>query len=137
MITKLNAVEIKFICDRCGYSKMINPRQLYRDTDLEMCQSCKAEPARTVMKNGRSCTPHRGEVDLETMAPLDEFGNLYLPGHRICGMADCVARKHIIKPPRKKKIQALTYKPGMAILKGQVITYEQFLEIEKIRRANA
>jgi len=119
--------KIKTTCQRCGYEWIQSERQLYRDVDLKYCRSCTAKESKTVMKNGLSCTPHRGEVDLTTMAPLDNYGNLYLPGYRTCGMADCVNRSHVTQP--------LQYKRGRAICKGQVITFETFLKIEAKRKA--
>jgi hypothetical protein len=122
-----NREKLRITCDRCGFEKTINSRQIYRNADTSLCQSCKAEPATRVMRGRVSCRPHRGEVDLNTMAPLDNFGNLYLPGHRICGMADCVRRDHIAG--------SLEYKRGRAIFRGQVITYENFLAMEAERKA--
>jgi hypothetical protein len=120
--------KIKTTCQRCGYEWIQSERQLYRDVDLNFCRSCTAKESKTVMKNGLSCTPHRGEVDLTTMAPLDNYGNLYLPGYRTCGMADCVNRSHILKKRNFKK--------DMGILRGQIISFDDFILIEKKRKSN-
>ena len=136
MIKKISQTELDVVCERCGYQRIVDQRELYRTSNLELCKSCKATPAKSVMKNGKLCKPHRGEVDLDTMAPLDDNLEPYLPGHRICGMADCVAPSHILKQPNKKTPKPLIHEPGTGILKGQVITYDQFLEIKQTRRAS-
>ena len=125
--------KITVICERCGYETTTSSRNLYRQTRLDLCKSCQAKPSNVVIRNGVACTPHRGEVDLDTMAPLDDQGQPYLPGYRICGMADCVAPSHVRTEPKKKEPKPLAYKPGRAILNGKVITYRQFLELEQIR----
>ena len=35
----------------------------------------------------------RSDQDLN---PIDEQGNLYLPGERVCGNKDCVNKTHIV-----------------------------------------
>jgi len=125
--------KITVVCERCGYETTTSSRNLYRQTNLDLCKSCKAQPSNTVVKNGVACTPHRGEVDLDTMAPLDDNLEPYLPGYRICGMADCIAPSHVRTIPPKEEPKPLAYKPGRAILNGKVMTYKQFLELEKIR----
>jgi hypothetical protein len=122
--------KVKSTCERCGYEWIQNERQLYRETaELKFCRSCKATESKSVMRDGWVCSPHRGEVDLDTMTPLDRNGKPYLPGTRICGMLDCITKAHIItEAPTNKK-------DGKAVLAGKVITYTQFLEIEKARKA--
>jgi hypothetical protein len=119
--------KIRITCERCGYESITSSRNLYRQTNLKLCQSCKSTQANTVVKNGLACTPHRGEVDLNTMAPLNNEGEPYLPGYRICGMADCVNRSHILKERN--------FKSGMGILRGQVISFDDFILIEERRKA--
>jgi hypothetical protein len=121
-----NEEKIRVTCERCGYESITSSRNLYRQTNLKLCKSCKATPANSYQHNGLSCTPHRGDVDLDTMAPIDHDGNPYLPGHRICGMADCVNRGHVI--------QNLEYEKGMGILGGKVITYDNFIAIQEGRK---
>lgn len=119
--------KIKTTCQRCGYEWIQSERQLYRDAEITFCRSCKATESKTVMKDGWVCHPHRGEVDLDTMTPLDANGNPYLPGYRLCGMLDCTTRTHIVKAAPSK---------GGALYRGRPISYEQFLEIEQTRRVS-
>jgi hypothetical protein len=135
--------KLKITCQRCGIEAVVNARQLYRQTEsTKLCRSCTAKPAKTNMRNGWLCFPHRGEIDLNTMTPLDKNGKPYLPGERICGTLDCTTKSHIVsyntpkpKKPKPKKSKIKTQSAG--IFKGQEITFEQFTELELQRKAKS
>ena len=40
------------------------------------------------------CEPHRGRVN-DDLEPIDDAGELVLPGIRVCGHKDCVNPKHV------------------------------------------
>lgn len=134
--------KLKITCQRCGIEAVVNARQLYRQTEsTKLCRSCTAKPVKTTMRNGWLCFPHRGEIDLNTMAPLDKDGKPYLPGERICGTLDCTTKSHIVsnKPPKletPKPKKSKKHEPT-AIYGGQKITFEQFTELERQRKAKA
>jgi hypothetical protein len=123
--------KLKITCQRCGMESVMNARQLYRKTEMtKLCRSCTAKPAVRVARNGLLCFPHQGEIDLDTLAPLDKNGNLYLPGHRICGSKDCCTKAHIVPLTPKNP------KGPFALLDGKTISFEQFLELEEKRKVN-
>jgi len=41
------------------------------------------------------CEPYTGKVN-DDLEPIDEQGNLYMPGNRVCGHLDCVNPKHVV-----------------------------------------
>jgi hypothetical protein len=133
--------KLKITCQRCGIEAVINARQLYRETEsTKLCRSCTAKPVKTTMRNGFLCFPHRGEIDLDTMTPLDKNGKPYLPGERICGTLDCTTKSHIVgykqpKPKKPKPKVAEVKKESLGILKGKPITFEQFTQLEAQRKA--
>ena len=129
--------KVKITCQRCGIETVISARQLWRETEAtKLCRSCTAKPAKTNMRNGWLCFPHRGDIDLDTMTPLDKNGKPYMPGIRICGTLDCTTKAHIIsdKPAETKKKKK---KGPTGIYKNQEITFEQFTELEAQRKAKA
>jgi hypothetical protein len=40
------------------------------------------------------CIPHKGEVN-DSWQPIDDAGELFRPGLRVCGFKDCISPKHI------------------------------------------
>jgi hypothetical protein len=82
-------------CSRCGadsdYERMAKRRE--RGLPL-LCPSCCAKPSKVIRTKYGRCRPHQGKFD-DHDNPLDEAGNLYRPGPRLCGMRDCVEQAHI------------------------------------------
>lgn len=85
------------VCNRCGAEEdsIRMQKRLERGVDL-LCRSCVAKPAKTVSSPFGKCLPWHGAFDLADN-PLDDDGNPYLPGARICNHSDCVNRDHIIE----------------------------------------
>lgn len=137
--TESQIQKVQITCQRCGIEAVVNARQLYRETEsTKLCRSCTAKPVKTTMRNGWLCFPHRGDIDLDTMTPLDNKGKPYLPGVRICGTLDCTTKAHILldNPPKQKKAKSKKKKTGpKAILGGKEITLEEFTELEAKRKA--
>jgi hypothetical protein len=76
--------------------------------DWDLCADCKMTPRNSIRNQHPSlgnliCLPHQGEVN-EHWQPLDESGQLYRPGLRICGYKDCIALKHIVVDQSVKAI---------------------------------
>jgi len=60
------------------------------------CASCRARPARTVHSvDLGKCKPWRGFFDVDEVTPVDDEGEPFLPGERICGNSDCVSPQHV------------------------------------------
>jgi len=82
-------------CTRCGVP--INPEMVYkaltRGKTITTCSDCRANP----QKQLGECRPWSGDFDVDLVTPMKD-GQLYKPGKRLCGKADCVAEKHIEKP---------------------------------------
>jgi len=81
--------------------------------DWDRCRDCTAKPAKSVrllhaVLGQISCYPYIGELD-DLWRPIDDAGELYLPGERMCGLKDCVNRTHIVGQThhRRKKITDL------------------------------
>jgi hypothetical protein len=87
-------------CQRCGcWMKDDTAHQrLQRGRDLWGCSQCQAGQQTKVRTKFGVCQPHIGELD-EHDRPLDKKGNLYRPGTRLCGYADCVDWFHIESTP--------------------------------------
>lgn len=87
----------RFVCDRCGFDWVVDNRESYRQAGkILLCKSCKPGRSETIEKNGLVCRPWAGDVDLDTLQPLDKNGDPYLPGIRLCGNLDCVTRAHVL-----------------------------------------
>lgn len=86
-------------CDRCGQqinADAVAKRRSRGDNDLR-CLDCRGRPlTKLPTYNGVKCKPWEGDIDLDTLAPIDEKGNLAVPGIRKCGNADCVENRHIV-----------------------------------------
>lgn len=96
-------------CLRCGIELselMIKKRK----DKTPVCSDCLMKPTYAIKYNNEVCRPWRGEVD-EDLNPLDEQGNLYVPGIRICGHKDCVNRSHIILDIEAERID-VSYRTG-------------------------
>ena len=80
-------------CRRCGFKWAVNAEKRGRK-DL-LCISCRVKPATTIQYGQLRCIPHQGSLN-DDLHPVDDDGNLFLEGIRICGHSDCVNDKHII-----------------------------------------
>jgi hypothetical protein len=84
-------------CDRCGFEWKFPQTYAQRATySMDVCKDCRAKPVTHSGPANDYCLPWQGDVDLDTMAPLDDDGNPYKPGIRTCGNADCIRPKHLI-----------------------------------------
>jgi len=79
-------------CKRCGFRwDATNARK-----NVALCASCRARPARTVHSvDLGKCKPWRGFFDVDEVTPVDDEGEPFLPGERICGNSDCVNLQHV------------------------------------------
>ncbi len=79
-------------CQRCGFRwDATNARK-----NVALCASCRARPARTVYTiDLGKCKPWRGYFDVDEVTPVDDDGEPFLPGERICKNMDCVNPDHV------------------------------------------
>lgn len=93
------------VCERCGNKEYRDPEKAGRRRS-PYCSSCNAKPASTVLTAYGKCRPHKGQFDANDN-PINEYGDLYRPGKRLCGYRDCIEKTHIEverrKPGRKAK----------------------------------
>ena len=84
-------------CARCGQEiagYVIYARER-RNSDKKVCSDCSAGK-RTQERHGNLvCVPWQGEIDLDTLTPIDNKGLPYMPGIRTCGRNDCVNTAHV------------------------------------------
>ena len=132
MKTEYTSETKKMTCIRCGYEWLLSTKTVDRRGPSEFCSSCTRKPTKIVSHNGKTCYPWQGDFDLELNAPLLD-GQPYMVGPRSCGNADCMNRNHfdfvpgaIKREPYKAPKPPKKYLPGMGILKGEVITFEEF-----------
>jgi hypothetical protein len=84
--------ENKAICSRCGASWAVNTQKRNR-RDLK-CYSCRMQVSVVIKYGKQKCMPWQGEFDPTLLHPMFD-GELFLPGVRTCGHADCVNPNHI------------------------------------------
>lgn len=105
-------------CVWCGnwISKDTYLKRVERKRDyVDVCRDCldvrKGESSGQSQKRVRRehstlgtirCIAYQGELNEDWM-PIDDEGNLFMPGFRICGAKDCVNTNHII-PPKKPTV---------------------------------
>jgi hypothetical protein len=87
------------ICQRCGITddSTATARYFFR-TKLKLCSSCRAVPRFQVKTAAGWCRPWKGETD-DNWNPIDNNGNLVMPGIRSCGYKDCMHEDHVIPEP--------------------------------------
>jgi DNA-directed RNA polymerase subunit RPC12/RpoP len=121
--------ELRYNCTRCGIEinvEAIRKRQHRGDQSLE-CFDCKhIDGTRSNKWQGTACKPWHGEVDLDTFAPLNDDGSLYLPGARKCGHADCVNRNHIQRELTPEELTAERFSTYYRT--GERLNYKQLLK---------
>jgi len=84
----LNRVE----CRRCGFKWNVAASKK-NDKDL-LCRSCRQGKQKVIQYGDLRCEPHLGKVN-DDLDPLDDNGELFMPGVRLCGHRDCVNSKHV------------------------------------------
>lgn len=102
-------------CLRCGIEDVNGQiaKRVERHT-TQLCSSCRARPAEMVDSDLGKCVPHKGDFDLNTNTPLDDYGNAVMPGHRTCNHADCVEPSHVIPLIEFERI-SITYRTGVVL----------------------
>lgn len=85
----LNQVE----CRRCGLRWVVTADK--KDQRDLLCKSCRQRKQKVIQYGVLRCKPWDGDLDDE-LRPIDDKGELYLPGKRSCEHSDCVNEKHIV-----------------------------------------
>lgn len=80
-------------CRRCGFQWAVSNEKRGRK-DL-LCVSCRMKPANMLQYGKLRCIPHKGALDSE-LNPIDNLGQLVVPGVRVCGHRDCVNDAHVV-----------------------------------------
>ena len=104
--------ELYQACTRCGawiIRDIVSKRKQRNDQNPDECKDCRDVRKytdtywlRTVIRQHPTlgkieCLAWNGELD-DDWNPIDENGDLYRPGERICGAKDCVSIHHVIEP---------------------------------------
>ena len=104
--------ELYQACTRCGawiIRDIVSKRRQRNDQYADECKDCRDVRKytetyflRTVIRKHPTlgkieCLAWNGELD-DDWNPIDENGELYRPGERICGAKDCVSIHHVIEP---------------------------------------
>lgn len=80
-------------CYRCGFSWDVTKK---RSKDRVLCSDCRTRRAVTVRNGDSVCIPWHGRFAPDFITPIDENGDVFLPGLRICGNVDCIQPTHIV-----------------------------------------
>lgn len=135
MKTEYTSPTATMTCERCGYEWQLSTKTVDRRGASDLCADCTRKPTKIVSHKGLTCYPWQGEFDLELNAPLLN-GKPYMAGPRSCGNSDCMNRNHFQFEPEsaKRKLPKAPkppkrLQPGMGLLGGQVISFEQFMVI--------
>lgn len=100
------------ICVWCGnwISRYTYAKRKERNlTDLDVCRDCRDVRKAPLFHKNKSVRTNHPELGVlwcyiwagdlnDDWLPIDDEGNLFMPGERICGLKDCVAEQHVIKP---------------------------------------
>lgn len=70
-----------------------------------------------------SCIMHTGELDLDTMLPINKKGEFRRFGYRLCGNNECIRKEHITQSIREVRSKGLRPKP--LFYKRHDITFEE------------
>jgi hypothetical protein len=104
--------ELHQACTRCGafiLKAVVSKRKERKDQYADECKDCRdvrkytetyffRKVVRTHPKLGKiECLAWSGDID-DNWNPIDENGELYRPGERICGAKDCIDIHHVIPP---------------------------------------
>ena len=78
-------------CERCGYRWTIYSSR----KPARKCKSCRTRKVQTVQGVIGKCFPWHGHFLDDMVTPVDDNGQIVLPGRRLCYMLDCVNPAHI------------------------------------------
>jgi hypothetical protein len=97
-------------CPRCGITtdkEQVYKRKIRKVENPEYCRDCR--DTRTEIRRSYKwnhpvlgeiyCSLWQGELN-DDWWPIDEYGNLFRPGQRLCGLKDCVKQTHVIEPEK-------------------------------------
>ena len=89
------------VCEKCGALEDTKALQKYvARTGNVLCESCRATRRNRIhYPNGETCLPWHGAFD-DQDNPLNDVGELFLPGERTCRHKDCCEPTHIVGSPR-------------------------------------
>lgn len=121
-----NLEHIFLPCKRCGQTLSMFARQkrISRNLpDADVCRDCRDVASCKQIEGYKRLQrkhPTLGQIccviyphDLnEDWLPIDDEGNLFMPGERICGLKDCVSKAHVI-PPVVKTVSNIDLILGM------------------------
>jgi hypothetical protein len=98
-------------CPRCGIAttaEQVYKRKIRNVENYDYCRDCR--DTRTEIRRDYGwvhpvlgkikCWLWTGELN-DDWWPIDEQGNLFRPGERLCGLKDCVRLTHVIEPEVK------------------------------------
>ena len=121
--------ELYQACTRCGAwinKDIVSKRRHRNDQNPDECKDCRdvrkytdtyflRRVTRKHPKLGKiECLAWNGEVD-DDWNPIDENGDLYRPGKRICGAKDCVDLNHVVAAKTRAKVSGkIKTEPALA-----------------------
>lgn len=118
------------ICKRCGAGFQLKGdaylKRVERGSQTDFCGDCAAKPARFERHGELNCKPWQGEIDLDTMTPVDTKGRPYMPGIRLCGHSDCVNSAHVFGDGK-----AIAEQFDISYRTGRSLNYNQLLKAVK------
>lgn len=118
-----------YYCQRCGIEIPANTiqKRMERGSENRECSDCTAmKNHRPIQMSKTGCRPWTGEIDLDTMSPIDSEGRPVSPGFRKCGHNDCMNRNHIFSNEAAIAEQfSITYRTGIKL------TYQELVKAVK------
>jgi len=79
-------------CTRCGYEWEVTTVR----KNHNLCASCRARKVQSVHTVKGKCIPWHGHFAPDQITPVDDDGEIVMPGLRACGHSDCVSPNHVI-----------------------------------------
>ena len=115
-------------CTRCGQEipGYVMEQRNRRNSDRKTCSDCSATARRQERHGDLICIPWVGEIDLDTMTPVDNKGLPYMPGIRTCGRNDCVNSSHVFGSE-----QAIAEQFSIFYRTGKKLNYNQLRKAVK------
>lgn len=111
-------------CPRCGQyipGYVLEARKK-RNAQRTDCADCEAGQRKHIRYGNQVCVAWVGDIDLDTMQPLDERGRPHMPGIRTCGHNDCVNSAHVMT---WQKLEAerhdISYRTGVRLTHRQLV----------------
>ena len=101
-------------------------KRLERGSNNRNCQDCNAGAKRQERHGNLICVPWHGEIDLDTMTPVDSKGLPFMPGIRTCGRNDCVNSAHVFGVK-----EAIAEQFSIFYRTGQKLNYNQLRKAVK------